>query len=466
MKINTSKSKAIITILGIQGGFVTSSKEVKFTKFSNKANYYFEGQTHPENSKEYFNTLPLLIEKYSDYEVIPIFTEDAKIFNEKVLLEGYPHLSLSFNDDFLIKDEKDFKAFFHLVEKSINSFDEVIVDVSHGFRHLPILMIIELIIQNFQDTKKIQKILFAKEIRRHEKEQQGLYEIIDLKEYLEIANITFLLTTFEKNYTVSSHISFSKKEFQKLAQNLNSFSEHFLSNSLKTLIDGDIIDEILKEFETLKNNNDISGFKLYLDTIGKHLEEIRELRDKDEFTKLQTLAHIMFMRGYMLNAITLLFESIGWLSVEILRRTSIEVAKHIDYFMEHLIDKRDPPARFSNYALVNTSRNFIKLTIGGDGFKGDYLFNPETIDWSEAKLKNNTPKPKEKIKKIHKTMENALYKIQRDDIYTFVKLIEDLEGLRNNLAHGNSSQKIDNVRSEYKRVESELKDIADRLLNP
>lgn len=84
------------------------------------------------------------------------------------------------------------------MNETINQYDEVIVDVSHGFRHLPILMVVDLIIQNFQDTSKIKQILFAKEIDKHEKDKKGVYEIIDLKEYLTLQISLLFLQLLKK----------------------------------------------------------------------------------------------------------------------------------------------------------------------------------------------------------------------------------------------------------------------------
>ncbi|GAB1464836.1 hypothetical protein MASR2M54_03360 [Aliarcobacter cryaerophilus] len=90
-------------------------------------------------------------------------------------------------------------------------------------------MIVDLIIQNFQDTQKLKKILFAKEIQAFKE-----YEIIDLKEYLELANISFVLTTFEKNYTVASHIKSVK--YSKLLKELNDFSNDLMALNIGNLL--------------------------------------------------------------------------------------------------------------------------------------------------------------------------------------------------------------------------------------
>ena len=127
-------NKAIITILGKAGELDNHTK----------AKYYFEGKK--EVQKEYFNTFPLLIENFSKrYEIVPIYTKDAQNANIKVLKKENLEFN-SFNSNYLIHDDKDFKNIFKIINETIASYEEVIVDVSHGFRHLPILMIVDLII--------------------------------------------------------------------------------------------------------------------------------------------------------------------------------------------------------------------------------------------------------------------------------------------------------------------------------
>jgi len=103
--------KAVITILGIQGGYVANDK-ANFTNPDNLAEYYFEN--HKQEITQYFNTLPLLVEKYNkDYKIVPIYTKESQIFNQEILKKFYPHLSIDFDAGYLIEDEKDFKEVLH-----------------------------------------------------------------------------------------------------------------------------------------------------------------------------------------------------------------------------------------------------------------------------------------------------------------------------------------------------------------
>jgi len=151
--------KAVITILGTAGtSYDKNTKKYKLKSPESPANYIFEGKDNL-----YYNTLPLLIDKYSkEYEIISLFTPKAKQAQEEVLKE-YKNINYDFNPEWQI-DVNDFDSLFNKMDTIISKYDKVIIDVSHGFRHLPILMVIDIIIHNIVDINKVEQILFAKEI--------------------------------------------------------------------------------------------------------------------------------------------------------------------------------------------------------------------------------------------------------------------------------------------------------------
>jgi len=63
--MNKKSKKALVTILGIQGGKVKNQEPAIFN-FEHKAEYYFE---NIDDKKTYFNTLPLLIDKYQKINI-------------------------------------------------------------------------------------------------------------------------------------------------------------------------------------------------------------------------------------------------------------------------------------------------------------------------------------------------------------------------------------------------------------
>ena len=291
--------KAVITILGIQGGKVVDGKVTIFD-FDHQAKYFFENQ-EKENAQKYFNTLPLLIDKYSSqWEIIPMFTQDARLFNQEIL--KHDKKELQFSDDFLIEDERDFKKVFAKFDKIIDGYDEVIVDLTHGFRHLPLLMLVDLLIHNFRDTKKIQQILFAKEEDKHTAQKQGIYEIINLKEYLELSNISFILTTFEKNYTVANHISSNK--YGDLIEALNDVSNDIMALNLNNLFNKSI-KMLIKELSKIDDPSIIIQAKEL-----KKAMECTFKKDEKRYLTYYNLSKVLFDKNYMLLSLALLFESI------------------------------------------------------------------------------------------------------------------------------------------------------------
>ncbi|RXJ95769.1 hypothetical protein CRU94_03915 [Arcobacter sp. AHV-9/2010] len=398
------KTKSVITILGIQGGFVDKIKGVVFSNFEHKADYIFENET-----KEYFNTLPQLIEKYSSYEIIPIFTEDAKLFNQEVLEKGYSDLKVNFNNRYFIKDDKNFEDIFKIINEAISSYDEVIVDVSHGFRHLPILMIVDLIIQNFQNTEKISKILFAKEIKKHEPNSKGLYEIIDLKEYLDLANISFILTTFEKNYTVASHIKSVK--YEKLLKELNDFSNDLMALNIGNLFKTS--DDLIKELDKIEN--------ISIETQAKNLRKVIENLinyDKNKMYEFYyNLSKDLFEKNYILLSLSLLYESTVLYIIYDIQTKNMDIYKKLEEHFKKI--KKDSYI----YHLGNLLKNLYK------DYEDNKQVNRNIINQNEYKLLQNT----------HKNL----------NIKT---LLQEINNKRNDLAHANSTKSFQDINKEVKNL--------------
>lgn len=158
------KDKAVITILGTSGNPNAPAQYIFFD----------------EQAYTYANTLPMLLEIYGkDCDIIAFYTKDAKTHNSEILNfykeknQKFANLNIDnfFKEQFFIKNEKDFTQIFAQIDQAISDskYNQIIIDVSHGFRHLPILMTIDMIIQNFSDLDKIEKIIFGKEIQKQKK---------------------------------------------------------------------------------------------------------------------------------------------------------------------------------------------------------------------------------------------------------------------------------------------------------
>ena len=418
----------VVTILGIG-----RAKE----KFEDRPIYRYDdklGSFYSLKKQRYTNMLPLLIDNFGEQNIMPIFTKDAKDTNIEVLKKEFDiEYCEFFKDENFIDGDKDFYKILRIINDVTSDNEEYIIDLTHGFRHIPILATISLISQNLNNTDKIKHIFFAKEIKFQED-----YEIIDLKEYLELANMSYMLETFDKNYTVSFVAAFKNEDFENLRGELTKFSNDILANSLKALENR--FDIVLQYIESIKKHEQIFTFGPSLDKIKEHIEDLKRISRKKDFQKLYEIAKVLNKKGYLLNAITLLFEGIGYYCVRGLENFDPKVEAYVKEFKNSKF--------FDSYDLTNQSRNLVKI---GRKMKS-YLFGTEKAQTHFGLSKKKT---KEHLCDIKNLICDKLERIP--NIENFRNFIFDAEGLRNNLAHGNSSDEIENTKLKFKQLLDEYK---------
>ena len=417
----------VVTILGI--GHVKEVEERPFYKYDGKLeNLYFL------KKQRYTNMLPLLIDNFGMQNVVPIFTVDAKKTQLDVLKKEFQteHIEI-FKEQNFISDDKDFYEILRIINNATSGDDEYIIDLTHGFRHIPILATISLISQGLNNTDKIKHIFFAKEIEPYKD-----YEIIDLKEYLELANMSYMLETFDKNYTVSFVAAVENEDFKNLRGELTKFSNDILANSLKALENR--FDIVLQYIENIKKNEQIFTFKASLDKIKEHIEDLKRISRKKDFQKLYEIAKVLNKKGYLLNAITLLFEGIGYYCVRGLENFDPKVEAYVKEFKNSKF--------FDSYILTNQSRTLVKTKKD----RNSYLFG---IEKAQIHFGLSEKEVREYLGDIKNLICDKLERIP--NIENFRNFIFDAEGLRNNLAHGNSSDEIENTKLKFKQLLDEYK---------
>ena len=408
--------KAVITILGTIGGrFDQDKKEFIFVSSTKKSFYHSTDDILDMKDKQYINTLPLFIKNF-DYDIIPIFTKDAKNIQLNVLekLEEINNKKSIFKDEYLIDNEQDFENVFNIIHNIINNskYDKFIIDVTHGFRHLPLLMLIELMIAHFQDTSKIEKILFAKEEIKPIKENGfvGKYDFMDLKEYLELANISFILTTFNKNYTVANHIKSEK--YKELIESLNDFSDDLMALNLNNLFERSVI-KLKNSLDKIEDISiDTQAKKLY-----KHIDNTFQKSEKRYLTYYY-LSKELFEKKYMLISLSLLNESLRlYIKTFIKKEHKIIVEKLERAYCQDLYKIGD---------------FFVKLHwMKYEKFENDFKYFMK---------KESTPINKNEFKKLKSSFPSKVKDIfQINNRGKKKNLIDHIGHKRNNLAHANSS---------------------------
>jgi CRISPR-associated dxthg motif protein len=394
----------VITILGL----VSKNEEIGIPiyRYDDKLKGSFSLKR-----ERYINMFSLLIDNFGAQDIVPIFTQLAKKIQIGVLKEEFQNeYNEIFNDRNFIDGEKDFYKILRIINDATSDDDKYIIDLTHGFRHIPILATISLISKSLSNTEKIKHIFFAKEI-----ELKKEYEIIDLKEYLELANMSYVLETFNHNYTVSLVSKFKNKNFCNLVSRLSTISNHILSNSLKAL--NKDVDKILSDIDFILKNEQIETFKGSLEDIQRHIRELQDIGKEKDSIKFYRMSKILNSKGYLLNAITLLFEATGYYCAESFERFGDDIKAHINNFKNS--------RKFNAYDLTHESRTIVKKM----GLRnGAYLTSIAVHDNIQKKL--------ESIKTLG----------------AFRDFIKDAEKLRNNLAHGNANERIEDSKQELSRL--------------
>lgn len=408
---------AVITILGIQG-------QKENIKTEGCARYYFAGES-ADKSQEFFNTLPLLADKFGAENIVPIYTTDARGFNEAVMAH-YADFQINFNDDYKIVDEKNFEALFEIFERAIDDLvksgvSRIVFDVTHGFRHLPLLALVDLLIQNFSNVSQIDQILFAKEIEKFK-----LYEIIDLRQYLDIANIAFVIAAFSQNYTLAQHIK--TKKFEPLVNALNDFSNNILSLNIAKLKSSH--GELIKELDRIDDIALISRAKNLKDGLSK----ICDWSDSAYVFRYK-LAKDMFEKGYLLQSLVLLFESVNSYIVGVFER-------NIPVVFKKILDECSKKKERRNYKISNF---FVQaLKVRADASNDDFAYstkrNLKYLDLTNSDIDN--------IRSVIKTEFGSGGEL--------LEYHEELYKLRNDFAHGNISEE------EFSHIKQEIKKLFDK----
>ena len=450
---------AVVTILGMIG----------YRDEESKAEYTFGPLLSPHyvlEKRRYTNTLPVLCELFGTERIVPIYTEEAKTVQKKVLeAEGIDSAFLD-NPVGKIDDDKDYKAIFSMINDILYEYERVIVDLTHGFRHLPILATIDLIMANIKDPQKIERIFFAKEIEQFKK-----YQIIDLHEYLDMANISFTLSSFTRSYTVANHIQCIDADYQELIALISNFSEHILANSILVLIEGEnsLTDRILERLDHL-DAEQVKGLEVYIRDIRLHLLKMRAIgKNPKRHYRLYMMAKNLSEKGYFLNAVTLLDEAIGFYCFESFVGYGDAISKKIEKFIH------SARSRAVNYELSNQSKMLVKQQ---EKFTGHFLIaegGEKLTAGQKSSLQEKKRKIKEKIpasifdklssldlemefkrttKRRDASLKNMILKELKGKpmLRRFVHYIQDTDNLRNNLAHGNSSDPVPEIRKKVDQL--------------
>lgn len=301
----------------------------------------FRQTQFPEEGVEALNMLDLLgeLHREEEYQLIPLYTKKAKEHQLKLLSQcsQFPRVREKvaqwLEGGIEIADEKNTSELFRIFNQLLESkeYFRLIIDVTHGFRHLPLLFIIRLMMENFTNQERIISILFGMEQKRGGPGTPGEYLIVDLKEYLDLANLAILLGTFKSNYTIDSSIKISRK-FGKLQGALQRFSEDTLSLNIQSLLKYSL-PFLRRQLEKIEEDPTFPAIQELRDQLLDHLTQFPSIGEP-RYSIYYKLGRLMLEKNYLLNSITLLNESGRAFLFSYLRavgRKNPEVGRIVEY---------------------------------------------------------------------------------------------------------------------------------------
>ncbi len=427
--------KAVVTVLGLAGAVVIDGN---VQRFKSKTVYKIHN-----SDKKYLNDLPLLIDLYSkEYEIIPIYTKLSKKVQKEILKEegkeewGDKIFSHPLAKE--IEDENESDS-YHLILSEINDIlshfsdkDRVIVDITHGLRHLPILMIINSIMHNIKHPNKIERILFAKEIER-----EKVYEVIDLKEYLDLSNLSFVVSNFADNYTISKHISVKDEKYKSLIESMNDFSSDVMALSLESLLNVSS-KKLLEAIDELEDDPFFRDLKF----LKNHIEKVFS-KKRHRYETYFFLAKDLFEKGYLVHTVSLLFEGIGFYAKSSFESYDKSLKKYIEFLESEIKSDKKYKKMKDYYELSNACRRYVQFSPyrNSDRFFEKYKdliyknipFNKHFVNfvWSLNRLRNNL---------LHSNSGEAVFEIN-DRVE---KLLDQYENfcIKSNILQKNSKKRI------------------------
>lgn len=380
--------KTIISILGTSGAFFNFKDCTPQTHDDGSIKYqsakYLSGIFELEN-REYKNSTHFLLENFSSKFVF-IGTECAISFQKTILKE-----SLAGKDvEYISIGDNSLDDIFEAVLELLQHHDDVMLDITHGFRHQPIMAIFASTLSQFLQRNELQ-IIFAKEVKTHK-----VYEYIYLDSYIEITQISLLLTGFIRT------LNFIPVHNMKLLDNrvFENFSKSLLANDLKGV---EKHHELLnKELVQLENNKALSHLSSLLDKVKSELAVLENFENKAKYEKYLILSRMTVEKNYLVVALAYVFESL---------RT----------YSEHCFNQVTKGIRYKD--------NFAK--------KQDIM---NAILNSDAHFKNN------KNKNIIYIEHKGFYEKNKSSLDRVGRVYLEIRKLRNQLAHINESKDFEDIK--------------------
>ena len=348
---------------------------------------------------DYLNSNDMLLQNFND-EFYFLGTGKSIEFQKELLdLKDKNVTFIEIEDNSL---DEIYEQILILLEKST---DDVILDVTHGFRHQPISAVFAATFYRFLNHTQL-RVIFAKEIMPYTK-----YEYIYLNDYLDLSQLTFQLSGFIQtlNFVESAPIQgFDTSAFLR-------FSDALLSNDFAALCKN--YEHLKKVIDTAKTDKRYKHLSHLFVTIEKDLSVFETFDNKAMFAQYLAVAELMLSKNYLLLALTYMYEAIRFYSSRA--------------FYKYKLIEKDVWQKGNHYKVNQEVITFITQK----DFKGRY---------NKTNYDRNYP---------------LLFSKNENNFKKISSLYVELRNLRNNLTHINPKETKFSIELRLEKLLLEIKDM-------
>jgi CRISPR-associated DxTHG motif protein len=379
----------IISILGTTGTKKDNATCLPIEIEESKKAFY-NADILKKKSASFYNSTHFLLENFEDTFIL-IGTKCAATFQKALLEDSLKNKKVEFKE---ISDndlDEVFEVIFNITQ---NSSEEILLDITHGFRHQPIMAIFASSLSKFLDNTNTQ-IIFAKEIESYKE-----YEYVYLDEYIEITHISMLLSGFIRTLNFIP------------IKSLQLINAKVFENFSKALFSNDIVGvkkfykKLKKELEKIEQHKELQYLKPLILKVKTTLQPLDNLEKEDIFEQYLTLSKITLEKNSLIVALAYSFES--------LREYA---AKRFEPLL------KEKQIRFKNSYELNTA---VMDTISN--FKRGQRDNA-----IQQKLPQLVDKNRNNFKRVQ-------------------TIYEELRKLRNDLAHINKNKEFEDIKQDIMKL--------------
>ena len=382
-------------------------------------------------SGEFINSTHCLMESFGESATYTFLGTSESINHHKDIFANLPQCKAIF-DKYPPVESSDIEDIFHQILESIKSAHEnnIILDITHGFRHQPIIASFASTLGQI-NTKKSITLLFAKEI-----EQGKTYQYISLEKYSQISLIALSLQTFVQTLSVPN---MGLKEPFIIA--LSEFSKSLHANAFNEIFAN--LDKAKSALQNAKNSDSFKGLDNILSEVESILSVFDNIKDtKENYKKYYKFARLMCNKRYYLISATYISEAILLYALEgfkhkgFIEKSNRENTDSSHYYITSAIQS------FVFLCQIQTDDEIYKRKKSQIYKKCRFYFNEDEFDALESDIREN----------------------KMQEILCLQDFITRIKNIRNDLVHINAS-KDNNISAIPIQMQTLLKDFKEKCLD-